>query len=189
MDRKNEVRILYKHKRHELSDKKKSDLSARVVKNALLFLADRPYIQHIHVFLPIERLKEINTFPLINELLGQHKEIYTSISDHDKKEMKTVKLSVNQDFAPDKHGIPVPAHWQKADETLIQLIFMPLLAYDLAGHRVGYGKGFYDRFLSNLSGKPIKAGLSYFHPEDHVPVEQHDVPLDVCINPETILKF
>src|SRR5690606_39373458 len=84
-------------------------------------------------------------FPLINSLVQQDKHIYTSISHHDKREMRTVKLTVSDHFIEDRWGIPVPAEWQSGEESLIQLIFLPLLAYDLRGQRLGYGKGFYDR--------------------------------------------
>lgn len=189
MTAKTELRKAYKEKRRQLESGARFHLSNKVVKNALLYLADKPHIQHIHVFLPIKRLYEINTFPLINALVQQDKDIYTSISDHDSREMNTVKLTVNQNFIEDKYGIPVPAEWQKGDDALIQLIFMPLLAYDLKGHRLGYGKGFYDRFLSKFPKEVVKAGLSLFTPENEIPVEPHDIPLDTCITPEGIRAF
>lgn len=189
MTTKTELRKAYKQKRRQLESGARFHLSNKVVKNALLYLADKPHIQHIHVFLPIKRLYEINTFPLINALVQQDKDIYTSVSDHDSREMNTVKLTVNQNFIEDKYGIPVPAEWQKGDDELIQLIFMPLLAYDLKGHRLGYGKGFYDRFLSKFPKEVVKAGLSLFTPENEIPVEPHDIPLDICITPDGIRAF
>src|SRR5690554_4083709 len=164
MKTKAELRAVYKQKRKQLEAGQRLHLSSKVSQIALNYLASNPYIEHIHVFLPIKRLYEINTFPLINALVQQEKNIYTSISDHDKREMKTVKLIVSDHFIEDKYGIPVPGEWQKGDEGLIQLIFMPLLAYDLNGHRLGYGKGFYDRFLSKFPKEVVKAGLSFFAP-------------------------
>src|SRR5690554_4976338 len=189
MASKTELRKLYRQKRFQLGSEKIASLSEQVVKNALLYLADKPHIHHIHVFLPIKPLHELNTFPLINALMRQKKAIYTSISDHERHEMKTVKLTDNQDLIADKHGIPVPAEWQHGDNSLIQLIFMPLLAYDLNGHRLGYGKGFYDKFLSQFSKEVVKAGLSLFSPENRIPVEPHDISLDICINPNGIVVF
>ena len=189
MASKTELRKLYRQKRFQLGSEKIASLSEQVVKNALLYLADKPHIHHIHVFLPIKPLHELNTFPLINALMRQKKAIYTSISDHERHEMKTVKLTANQDFIADRHGIPVPAEWQHGDNSLIQLIFMPLLAYDLNGHRLGYGKGFYDKFLSQFSKEVVKAGLSLFSPENQIPVEPHDISLDICINPNEIVVF
>ena len=188
-DNKAALRKAYKQKRRQLESGTRLHLSSKVVKNALLYLADKPHIRHIHIFLPIKRLYEINTFPLINALVQEDREIYTSISDHDTREMNTVKLTVNQNFIEDKYGIPVPAEWQKGDDGLIQLIFLPLLAYDLKGHRLGYGMGFYDRFLSKFPKEVVKAGLSFFTPEIEIPIEPHDIPLDICINPDEIRLF
>lgn len=189
MTTKAELRKAYKQKRRQLESGVRLHLSNKVVKNALHYLADKPHIQHIHVFLPIKRLYEINTFPLINALVQQDKALYTSISDHDSRDMNTVKLAINQNFIEDKYGIPVPAEWQKGDDNSIQLIFLPLLAYDLKGHRLGYGKGFYDRFLSKFPKEVVKAGLSLFSPENEIPVEPHDIPLDICISPDGIQAF
>lgn len=189
MESKTELRRLYKQKRLLLDPMEVVCLSDKIMKNALLYLYDRPHIQHIHIYLPIKRLNEINTFPLIEALTRQNKTIYTSISDHDGQEMKTVKLSVNQNYREDRLGIPIPEEWQKGDDSLIQLIFMPLLAYDLKGHRLGYGKGFYDRFLSRFPKEGVKAGLSFFPPEKRIPVEPHDIALDICINPDEIITF
>jgi 5-formyltetrahydrofolate cyclo-ligase len=189
MRTKAELRAIYKLKRKQLESGQRLHLSSKVVQNALNYLADKPQIQHIHLFLPISRLYEINTFPLINVLVRQDRNIYTSISDHDKQEMTTVKLTVSELFIEDKYGIPVPAEWQKGDDGLIQLIFLPLLAYDLKGHRLGYGRGFYDRFLSKFPEDVVKAGLSFFAPEIEIPAEPHDVPLDICISPEGTRYF
>src|SRR5690606_18196138 len=104
-------------------------------------------------------------------------------------DMMTVQLRRDHGHGFDSYGIPVPTVTHAADESLIQLVIVPLLAYDLKGQRLGYGMGFYDKFLSRLSKEVVKAGLSFFPPEDKIPSEPHDVPLDLCINPEGILVF
>lgn len=189
MATKAELRTLYKEKRRQLEPAQWRQLSEKVVKHALVYLAVRPQIQHIHVFLPIKRLYEIDTLPLIDVLAQKGKAIYTSISDHDKQQMKTIRVAADHDYKEDKYGIPVPTTWEKGDEAMVQLIFIPLLAYDLKGHRLGYGKGFYDRFLSQFPKEVVKAGLSLFTPEDKIPTEPHDVPLDICINPDGVRTF
>lgn len=189
MESKNEIRRKYKLKRLQLGIQKREEFSDQITKNVVAYLLEKSHIQHIHVFLPINQLNEINTFPLIKILQQQNKVIYTSISNLESKEMTTVKLSENHDFAPDKYGIPVPSVWQQADESLIELVVMPLLAYDLKGHRLGYGMGFYDKFLSQFPKEVVKAGLSFFPPENQIPSEPHDIPLDLCINPKETIVF
>ena len=70
------------------------------------------------------------------------------------------------------------------------MILVPLLAYDLQGNRVGYGKGFYDRFLAKCNANVQKVGLSYFEPLDSIgDAESFDIKLNSCISPEKIWIF
>ncbi|HEX8461529.1 MAG TPA: 5-formyltetrahydrofolate cyclo-ligase, partial [Segetibacter sp.] len=72
----------------------------------------------------------------------------------------------------------------------IDLVFVPLLAYDKRGYRVGYGKGFYDRYLSLCKPEVLKVGFSYFGPEESIDdTHQFDVPLNYCITPDNIYEF
>ena len=89
----------------------------------------------------------------------------------------------------DAWGIPVPVVREEVLDALLQVVFLPLLAYDLNGHRIGYGKGMYDRFAAQLSHGVLKVGLSFFPPETSIPSEKHDVRLDFCINPEGVISF
>ena len=69
-------------------------------------------------------------------------------------------------------------------------MFVPLLAYDKLGNRVGYGKVFYDQFLSECSPETLKIGLSFFEPEEQInDVFENDIQLDYCVSPHTIFKF
>jgi 5-formyltetrahydrofolate cyclo-ligase len=67
---------------------------------------------------------------------------------------------------------------------------VPLLAFDEKGFRVGYGKGFYDRFLKQCKDGGIKIGLSYFNPIDTIEdAGEFDVPLNFCITPQKVYVF
>lgn len=189
MQSKNDLRKEYKLKRRQLDAASREALSAKIKLHFLEYLATHRGIEHIHIFLPINRLNEINTWPLIETLLQQNKSVYTSVSDLKNRDMMTVQLGVDQGLSFDSYGIPVPAAAHATDESLIQVVVIPLLAYDLKGQRLGYGMGFYDKFLSRLSKEVVKAGISFFPPEEKIPSEPHDVPLDFCIQPEGILVF
>ena len=70
------------------------------------------------------------------------------------------------------------------------MVFVPLLAYDKQGNRVGYGKGFYDNFLSKCKPETIKIGLSFFPPEDKIDdVFESDVKLNFCVTDSQIFEF
>jgi 5-formyltetrahydrofolate cyclo-ligase len=71
----------------------------------------------------------------------------------------------------------------------IQAVFVPLLAVDLKGQRIGYGKGYYDQFLATINPKVIKIGLSIFEPIAQIPSESFDIPLDYCITPKNMFNF
>ena len=72
----------------------------------------------------------------------------------------------------------------------IEVVFVPLLGYDLKGNRVGYGKGFYDRFLSECKPETLKIGLSFFEPEELITdVFVEDVKLDYCVTPKETYQF
>ena len=89
-----------------------------------------------------------------------------------------------------KYGIPEPKNGKKIKNNLIDVVFVPLLSYDKKGNRVGYGKGFYDRFLSNLSIKTIKIGLSLYEPENYIEgIDENDIKIDYCVTPNKIFSF
>ena len=72
----------------------------------------------------------------------------------------------------------------------IDVVFVPLLAFDSKGHRVGYGKGFYDRFLNECRKDVITVGLSFFEAEDEfIEANETDVPLDYCVTPLKVYSF
>jgi 5-formyltetrahydrofolate cyclo-ligase len=69
-------------------------------------------------------------------------------------------------------------------------VIVPLLCFDRRGHRVGYGKGFYDRYLQKCRPDCIKAGLSFFDPVDLIDdTYADDIPLDICVTPSETFRF
>jgi len=87
-------------------------------------------------------------------------------------------------------GIPEPQNGLTVPPSEIEVVFIPLLAYDKKGHRVGYGKGFYDRFLSKCKPNTLKIGLSLFEPEEKIEgLDATDIPLDYCVTPVKVYEF
>ncbi|GAB3649987.1 5-formyltetrahydrofolate cyclo-ligase [Echinicola sediminis] len=189
MNNKAYLRKLYKEKREGLGAKKRQLFAAKIKKEVVSFVSAHKRFQHFHIFLPIERLNEIDTFPIVASLLADGKQVYTSVTDFSTGDLRTVKINPNTKYIKDKWGIPVPVELEEAELKSIEVVFMPLLAYDLAGNRVGYGKGFYDRFLRKLDQDVYKIGLSYFVPEVSIEAEDHDIPMDICILPSGIIEF
>jgi len=87
-------------------------------------------------------------------------------------------------------GIPEPSNGNYAKINLIEVVFVPLIVVDKFGNRVGYGKGYYDRFLKKCDKKIIKVGLSFFDViEKIVDITDNDIKLNYCITPKKIIKF
>jgi 5-formyltetrahydrofolate cyclo-ligase len=62
--------------------------------------------------------------------------------------------------------------------------------YNTQGNRIGYGKGFYDRFLAECKDDVIKIGLSFFPPETtDFEIDSNDIPLNFCVTPEQVFEF
>ena len=87
-------------------------------------------------------------------------------------------------------GLEQPAAGNRVEPETLDIILVPLLAFDLSGHRLGYGKGFYDRFLSKCKKGALKIGLSWFAPETSLPeINPFDVPLSHCVTPDRLYVF
>lgn len=190
MRTKGEIRSHYIEKRKELGELHRQRLSQQIAEQAKLYLMENQWIAHIHVFLPIQKLNEINTWLLIQELFNLRKNVYTSVTDFDMNVMRTVSIDRHSEYTIDKFGLPVPKNPRfTGEERQLDLVFVPLLAFDLKGMRVGYGKGFYDQFFTTMKGDVRKIGLSYFPATELLPKENHDVLLDGCILPDQRLYF
>lgn len=143
-----------------------------------------------HLFLPIEEKKEINTEYLLHILAGKDKNILISKSDFSNGSMTHYLLTDNTRIEKNAYNIPEPVGGITVADDQIDVVFIPLLAFDSKGHRVGYGKGFYDRFLAHCRPDIVKIGLSLFDAEEAISdTLSTDIPLDYCLTPNTIFTF
>jgi len=143
-----------------------------------------------HLFLSIETQKEVNTDFILNILSGKDKNIVVSKSDFKTNTLQNFLLTDATTLKLNPYGIPEPIDGIEIDNYKIDVVFIPLLAYDTKGNRIGYGKGFYDRFLAQCKPEAIKIGLSFFEPEtETIDVSEKDIALDYCINCNNILTF
>ncbi len=146
--------------------------------------------QYYHVFLPILRQNEVNTEYILHLLAGKDKDVVISKSDFSTREMTHYLLTDSTTIRTNTYGIPEPENGIEVPVEKIDVVFVPLLAYDKAGNRVGYGKGFYDRFLSKCSPDTVKIGVSFFGPETACEdVLESDIKLDYCITPDQVYRF
>jgi 5-formyltetrahydrofolate cyclo-ligase len=185
---KKELRTKYKTLRDELTPRAIEDKSL-LIANQLLKLPvwEKTYF---HIFLPIVEHHEIDTQFIMHVLSGKDKEMVVSKSDFGTMKMTHFLLTENTKFIKNSYNIPEPVDGIEVPVNKIEVVFVPLLAFDSKGHRVGYGKGFYDSFLSECKSETIKIGLSLFDAEEAIDnVYESDVKLNYCVTPDAIYTF
>lgn len=183
-----EARIKNKEARKSLTleevEEKSLEIANRLIR---MDIWDKTYY---HIFLPIEEQKEVNTEYVLQILAGKDKEIVVSKTNFETTTMSHFLLTDNTTIKKNEYNIPEPINGLPVPVEMIDMVFVPLLAYDKLGNRVGYGKGFYDKFLSECKPDVIKIGLSFFEPEEQIEdVFETDVKLDFCVTSNAVFKF
>jgi len=185
---KQELRKKYKNLRQAMPLEETQDKSLEIA-NRLLTL-DIWNKTYFHIFLAMENQKEVHTDFILNILAGKDKEVIVSRSDFESCSMVHYLLTDNTKLVISHYGIPEPLEGIEVPSAKMDVVFIPLLAFDGKGHRVGYGKGFYDRFLAECKPDVIKIGLSFFEAEaDYIPYNPTDIALDYCVTPKKIYSF
>ena len=182
------LRTLYKQKRATIPPERQAQLSQQIVEQTLLLpIWDK---RVFHSFLSIISFGEVDTSYLIRLLQERGKTLVVSRTLMETVHMEHFLYDPNQIEANNKWHIPEPQGGIPIKSEEIEVVFVPLLAYDTAGNRIGYGKGFYDNFLAECKADTLKVGLSFFPPEPHIEdVREGDIPLDYVVTPEDVFKF
>jgi 5-formyltetrahydrofolate cyclo-ligase len=187
---KKDLRSAYLQKRRDLLPDEINELSQAIVDRFTeLSLSE---IKNVHIFYPIPGKHEFNSL-LLKEFLKQNypeikfilpKSNTTDFTLHNILWEEDTPLAMNQwGITEPEEGVEVPARE-------IDAVIIPLLAFDEKGNRLGYGKGFYDRFLISCRPDALKIGVSYFSPEQQFEeLDAYDVPIDVCVTPNKIWYF
>jgi len=187
---KKELRTLYKQKRNALSAEER-DLLSRQIDERLLLFPNSLWEHHTyHIFLPIERLAEINTNYILNILRDKNKQIAVPKMDSNTRTLSSILLTKDTQLINNAWGIPEPKQGVIITPETIDVVFVPLLAYDKYGNRIGYGGGYYDRFLHICRPETLKIGLSFFPPEEDFSamITSTDVSLNYVVTPEKIFE-
>lgn len=185
--KKSEFRKIYLEKRNNLSQDEISLLSKRIFKNFINYF--KPVSdQKIHIFIPIEKFKEINTQIFIDYFLSRNIKIFVpKIVD---TKLISVEIFSDTQFETNNWGISEPVSNEDSEVLDFDFVITPLLYCDFKGNRVGYGKGFYDQFFENISKDSKKIGVNYFNPDDMIDdVWENDIPLDYLVTPIEVLSF
>lgn len=187
MANKSTIRKQVLHQRKFLSDDEFLALNQLLLEQFKTL--DFSEISSIHVFLPIVKKREPDTFLMIDWLQEKYPHIHIVVprANFENHSLTHHLYLGRENLEVNKYHIPEPKQ-KKVYLGDIDMVLVPLLAFDKRGYRVGYGKGFYDRFLSGIKTK--KVGISFFGPIDEIiDVHLNDIRLDVCITPDQIYRF
>jgi len=185
---KKEARIKYKKLRNDLTEQERDEKSMAVANELLqLPIWDK---QYFHVFLSIEQHFEVDTEYILHILAGKDKDILISKSDFETQKMTHYLLTDGTKIRKNEYNIPEPEDGIEVPDSKIDVVFVPLLAFDENGHRAGYGKGFYDRFLSKCKPDVITVGISFFEAEKEITdLHENDFALTFCVTPLKTYEF
>ncbi|CAL68121.1 5-formyltetrahydrofolate cyclo-ligase [Christiangramia forsetii] len=185
---KDDLRKKYKEHRLQLDDAEIEKLSLEIANKALeLPVWDYRYY---HIFLSIAEQKEVSTEYLLHILQGKDKEVIIPRSNAETGELTNILLTDQTVIKKNRWNIPEPQDGIEIKSEMLDVVFIPLLAFDKQGHRVGYGKGFYDRFLASCKPDIVKIGLSFFEPVEEIKeIFSSDIPLNYCVTPDKVYKL
>ena len=179
-------------KRKGLSESETEEKNKGILKNSEQFFKNS-LIETLHIFLPQLGKNEIDTWRIISFLrtFDQIKIISPRIIPGT-REMEHYLLTSETILINNQWKIPEPDS-ETSPKILpneIDAVLIPLLAFDRKGYRVGYGGGYYDRFLAQCKSNVLKIGLSFFEPVAEInDLDCHDIPMDYCITPTSIINF
>lgn len=184
------IRELYLKKRLNLRDTDWIDQSLRIVSN---FKTVR--LEPVMYLLSYSTLRDRKEFDIdscvsIVKNVCPHVKIGWPRIEPDMLSMEAYQVTEDGLFAKNKFNILEPVTGEMISPESIDAAFVPLVAFDRRGYRVGYGKGYYDRYLKRCRADLIKIGFSFFDPIDQIKdINDFDVPLDLCITPSRIYEF
>lgn len=179
-----ELRKLYLEKRKALSEVEIEYFSQQILQQFLAYF-NLSEIHNIHIFLPIRTKKEVNTWYFIHYFWKLNKHIFApKILDNN---LLHYPIDCHTPLQENHWGILEPQG--EPTNTLFDTIIIPLLYADNEGNRIGYGKGFYDRFLKKMPYS-MKIGVNFFPPKEIIDnVENTDIPLDYLVCPNEVFSF
>ncbi len=176
-------------RRRSLPDKSRNAKSEAIA-DYVMSMQEVVNARHIHLYLSIPALAEVSTLAIIDKLAAMDKELSVPVIRNG--ELISAFFRKSATLLPTQFGYE-PTEVSVMDESDLGVVLMPLVAFDKRGNRIGYGKGFYDRFLKRLLQQgitPCRIGLSFLLQEvDLVPANSWDQPLDGVVHEQGIIRF
>jgi len=188
---KEELRKIYLQKRLSLSEAEYTKLNFQLYQNFFTGI-DLSFIKILHTFLPLEKNKEPDTWLIIDRIRREFPHIRISIPrvNDQLEELENIFFEGLHQLQKNLWGIPEPTQGIPADPDQIDMVLVPMVIFDKHGHRVGYGKGFYDKFLATCRTDCRRVGISLFDPVESIEdVNDLDIPVQCCLTPTKRYRF
>ena len=187
---KKELRRVYREKRNHLTLQEGEKYNDLILINFQQL--QLPFISCMHTYISSEKLGEPDTSAITRYLQFKNPglTVLAPKVDFASGGMQHFHFHEETELVENEYGILEPLSNVFSDAKEIDLVLVPLLAFDKHGFRVGYGKGHYDKFLATCRKDVIKIGISFFDPVDAIEdIDQFDVALNFCITPEDVFEF
>src|SRR5690606_24456611 len=184
------LRARYREKRIGLSDDEFRFLNRQLL--ARISQLDMAGFSTVHLFLPIAGNREPDMYAVADWLRQRYPGIRLVLpkTERGSRQMRHIVWDVHTTLTTHHWGIPEPEGRKALSPTAIDAVLVPLLVVDRQGNRIGYGPGFYDRFLAECRPTAKKIGISLFEPVETISdVSAHDVALDQCVTPTELWTF
>ena len=183
MDKTNIRKTIYK-KRCTLGEMYVKKNSAEIFKN----LKTTQILGYNNILVYSDFKNEVQTGEIIDYLFKNNKKVYLPVCDCEKLTFSIHEISVSDfDSQLNFYGIKEPK-FSKPSNNKIDCVIIPGIAFDTAGNRIGFGKGYYDKFLSE-NYSVCKIALCYeFQIVEKIPANPHDVPVDLIITEDRVIK-
>jgi 5-formyltetrahydrofolate cyclo-ligase len=153
----------------------------------LMEMADRSKARRVHAFLPIVSRFEPNIIPALEHFISSGITVVVPIADAATRHMQHTLLTHDVEYEVGAWGEPIPKKVELVNVEHYDLIIVPMLSVDSKGYRLGYGKGYYDQFLTEVSGTTV--GICYDNERlEEVPIEKHDRPVTYVITEKQVFQ-
>lgn len=186
-----ELRKIYSQKRKLLSEAECLQYNYKI-REQFFSHVDLSFINVLHCFLPMAKNTEPDTWLIIDRIRREFMNIRLSIPriNQQSNAIENFFFEGLHQLQENSWGIKEPKQGVPTEAQKIDIVLVPLLALDLNGHRVGYGKGYYDQFLASCRPDCQKIGISFFQPVAEITdTSGNDIKLNACLTPEAFYTF
>lgn len=176
---KDELRSYFLKQRISLSDKEVEERSQHII-NRVLKTKEFQQANTVHSYVSIQKNNEVDTIPFLKTCLQMNINLVVPKIINE-GQLSHIKIDSLKDLRKNSLGVPEPVGGREISVHDLNLVIVPMVAGDRKKNRVGYGSGYYDRFLKNCSAPKMGLLFDCQLYDDTLPVESFDIPLDILI--------